>query len=68
MQAGCSIKTDCEVKYVVKNPNDTNTHRKRARRWLVYLNETDYLQSDFVILSGNKQEINYEQMKCFYAY
>ncbi|KAL7582572.1 uncharacterized protein LOC111882597 isoform X1 [Lactuca sativa] len=52
VEAGCSIKTDCEVKYVVKNPNDTNTHRKRARRWLVYLNETDYLQSDFVILSA----------------
>ncbi|KAI3749921.1 hypothetical protein L2E82_20542 [Cichorium intybus] len=52
VEAGCSIKTDCEVKYVVKNPNYTNIHGKPARRWLVYLNDTDYLQSDFVILSG----------------
>ncbi|KAI3749923.1 hypothetical protein L2E82_20544 [Cichorium intybus] len=52
VEAGCSIKTDCEVKYVVKNPNDTNIHGKRARRWLVFLNDTEYLQSDFVILSA----------------
>ncbi|KAL4558326.1 hypothetical protein LXL04_036524 [Taraxacum kok-saghyz] len=52
VEAGCNIKTDCEVKYVVKNPNNTNIHGKRARRWLVFINETDYLQSDFVILSG----------------
>ncbi|KVH94537.1 4Fe-4S ferredoxin, iron-sulfur binding, conserved site-containing protein [Cynara cardunculus var. scolymus] len=52
VEAGCTIKTDCQVQYVVKNPNNTNIHRKRARRWLVFLNETDYLTSDFVILSG----------------
>ncbi|KAL7585591.1 hypothetical protein Lser_V15G42226 [Lactuca serriola] len=52
VEAGCIIKTDCEVRYVVKNPKDTNILGKPARRWLVYLNETDYLQSDFVILSA----------------
>ncbi|KAL4558327.1 hypothetical protein LXL04_036525 [Taraxacum kok-saghyz] len=52
VEAGCIIKTDCQVRYVMKNTNDTNIHGKRARRWLVYLNETEYLQSDFVIVSA----------------
>ncbi|KAI3678468.1 hypothetical protein L6452_37762 [Arctium lappa] len=52
VKAGCTIKTDCQVQYVVKNPNNTNIQGKRARRWLVFLNETDYLTSDFVILSA----------------
>ncbi|XP_024980924.1 uncharacterized protein LOC112517781 [Cynara cardunculus var. scolymus] len=49
VEAGCSIKTGCQVRYVVKN---TNIHSKSVRRWRVFLNETDYLTCDFVILSG----------------
>ncbi|XP_059645979.1 uncharacterized protein LOC132289661 [Cornus florida] len=57
IQAGCTIKTECQVHYVVKNTNDLHKDderisRKRKRRWLVFLNETDYITSDFVILSA----------------
>ncbi|KAM7512686.1 hypothetical protein LguiB_011561 [Lonicera macranthoides] len=59
IEAGCSIKTECQVQYVVKNPYDDddildeeNTSKKKRRRWLVFFNETDYITSDFVILSG----------------
>ncbi|XP_038697798.1 uncharacterized protein LOC119995391 [Tripterygium wilfordii] len=55
IQAGCIVKTNCQVQYVVKNPYDIShegrTGRKRGR-WLVYLNEIDYISSDFVILSA----------------
>ena len=55
MQAGCIVKTQCEVKCVVKNPyvslQDVKTSGK-SRRWFVYLNEVDYITADFVILSG----------------
>lgn len=55
MQAGCIVKTHCEVKCVVKNPyvslQDVKTSGK-SRRWFVYLNEVDYITADFVILSG----------------
>ncbi|KAI3678469.1 hypothetical protein L6452_37763 [Arctium lappa] len=49
VQAGCSIKTNCQVRYVVKN---TNIQSKSVRRWRVFLNETDYLTCNFVILSA----------------
>ncbi|XAR64719.1 Cholesterol oxidase [Bertholletia excelsa] len=55
VQAGCTVKTECQVKYVVENPDYTKqerTTRKRRRRWLVFLNEIDFLESDFVILSA----------------
>lgn len=49
------VKTQCEVKCVVKNPyvssQDVKTSGK-SRRWFVYLNEVDYITADFVILSG----------------
>ena len=57
MQAGCIVKTECQVQYVVKNPYETG-HKGEVggkRRWLVYLNEIDYIKADFVILSGMKQ-------------
>ncbi|CAL5389209.1 unnamed protein product [Camellia sinensis] len=57
VQAGCTIKTECQVQYVVENPNyifekEQRTRRERRRRWLVFFNEIDYLTSDFVILSA----------------
>ncbi|CAK9167617.1 unnamed protein product [Ilex paraguariensis] len=57
LQAGCTIKTECQVQYVVRNPDDTCKEeekicRKRRRRWLVFFNETDFVTSDFVILSA----------------
>ncbi|XP_074370665.1 uncharacterized protein LOC141711868 [Apium graveolens] len=47
IQEGCVIKTECQVQYVVENPDN----RKR-RRWLVYFNEIDYVECDFVVLSA----------------
>ena len=57
LQAGCDIRTECQVQYVVKNPYDTCQEGKNSkkRRWRVYLNEIDYITSDFVVLSGTKQ-------------
>ncbi|XP_059646651.1 long-chain-alcohol oxidase FAO2-like [Cornus florida] len=57
IQTGCTIKTECQVCYVGKNTNelrkdDERISRKRRRRWLVFLNEIDYITSDFVILSA----------------
>lgn len=54
MQAGCIVKTECQVQYVVKNQYETG-QPGGERRWLVYLNEIDYIKADFVILSGMKQ-------------
>lgn len=56
-QAGCVIKTECEVQCVVRNPYDTceieeAINRRNGRRWLVFLNEFDYILSDSVVLSG----------------
>ncbi|GKV31847.1 hypothetical protein SLEP1_g40510 [Rubroshorea leprosula] len=52
-QAGCIVKTECQVQYVVKNLYDIFQERKvgRKRRWCVYLNEVDCILADFVILS-----------------
>ncbi|XWS59460.1 hypothetical protein CRYUN_Cryun08bG0123800 [Craigia yunnanensis] len=54
MQAGCIVKTECQVQYVVKNPYETGHEGEVGgkRRWLVYLNEIDYIKADFVILSA----------------
>ncbi|KAK4833807.1 hypothetical protein QYF36_011708 [Acer negundo] len=54
IQAGCIVKTECQVQFVVKNPYDSFQEGKtnRKRRWLVYLNEIDYITSDFVVLSA----------------
>ena len=60
MQAGCSVKTGCQVLFVVKNTDDIGKEegticKKTRRRWLVFFNETDYVPSDFVILSGTEE-------------
>ncbi|CAI9097688.1 OLC1v1034158C1 [Oldenlandia corymbosa var. corymbosa] len=57
IQAGCDMRTECEVQYIVRNPDDTceaeeELSRRKKRRWLVFLNEFDYIQSDFVVLSA----------------
>ncbi|XP_028119124.1 uncharacterized protein LOC114316627 [Camellia sinensis] len=57
VQAGCTIKTQCQVQYVVQNPDyicekEDKVSRKKRRRWHIYLNEIDYVASDFVILSS----------------
>lgn len=56
LQAGCRIKTECEVQYVVRNHGkdsvDERIKGRPRRRWLVYLNEFDCLAADFVVLSG----------------
>ncbi|XP_034229627.1 uncharacterized protein LOC117638642, partial [Prunus dulcis] len=53
IQAGCIVKTQCQVQYVIRNTYDNEGKSgSRKRRWRVYLNEIDYVTSDFVILSG----------------
>ncbi|XP_057777960.1 uncharacterized protein LOC130996678 [Salvia miltiorrhiza] len=50
VQAGCTIRTQCEVQYVVRNEDDTQ--RSSRRRWLVFINEFDCIATDAVILSA----------------
>ncbi|KAJ7976152.1 Long-chain-alcohol oxidase FAO4B [Quillaja saponaria] len=53
MQEGCIIKTKCEVQYVVKNDICQQGGKiSGRRRWRLYLNEINYITSDFVILSA----------------
>ncbi|KAI8562988.1 hypothetical protein RHMOL_Rhmol03G0078900 [Rhododendron molle] len=55
VQAGCTIKTGCQVQFVAENPDYISKKEgknERKRRWRVFLNEIDYLTSDFVILSA----------------
>lgn len=47
IQEGCDIKTECQVQYVVENSD-----KKKKRRWLVFFNEIDYVECDFVVLSA----------------
>ncbi|XVE61452.1 hypothetical protein DITRI_Ditri06bG0041300 [Diplodiscus trichospermus] len=54
IQAGCIVKTESQVQYVVKNPYETD-HKGEVGgkgRWHVYLNEIDHIKADFVILSA----------------
>ena len=58
LQAGCDVRTECQVQYVVKNSYYTcqeEGRNSRKRRWRIYLDEIDYITSDFVVLSGRKQ-------------
>ncbi|XP_075638209.1 uncharacterized protein LOC142610304 isoform X3 [Castanea sativa] len=51
----CEVRTECQVQYVVKNPFYTSQEdgiNSRKRRWCVYLDEIDYITSDFVVLSA----------------
>nr|XP_027067681.1 uncharacterized protein LOC113693325 [Coffea arabica] len=57
IQAGCDIRTACEVQYVFRNLDDTSEVdeaicRRKSRRWLVFLNEFECIASDFVVLSA----------------
>ncbi|XP_073137840.1 uncharacterized protein [Henckelia pumila] len=56
VEAGCHIKTECEVQYVVRNQEknciDEKMEGRSRRRWLVYLNEFDCVAADFVVLSA----------------
>ncbi|KAG2683001.1 hypothetical protein I3760_10G011700 [Carya illinoinensis] len=55
IEAGCDVKTECQVHYVVKNPYQNFQEciiSKKRRRWHVYLNEIDYITADFVVLSA----------------
>lgn len=47
MQEGCAIKTECQVQYVVENSDNRD-----RRRWRVFFNDIDYVECDFVVLSG----------------
>ncbi|XP_057777962.1 uncharacterized protein LOC130996680 [Salvia miltiorrhiza] len=57
IEAGCTIKTESEVQYVVRNDDyiykeEGGFKARSRRRWLVFLNEFDYVASDIVILSA----------------
>ncbi|XP_052310139.1 uncharacterized protein LOC18100631 isoform X4 [Populus trichocarpa] len=54
IQARCTIRTKCQVQYVIKNPHGICQPGgiSRKRRWRVYINEIDYITSDWVILSA----------------
>ncbi|KAL8517752.1 hypothetical protein ACS0TY_015827 [Phlomoides rotata] len=57
IQAGCTIKTKCEVQYVVRTDNDFCKEEggikgRSPRRWLVFINEFDYVASDIVVVSA----------------
>ncbi|KZV40453.1 hypothetical protein F511_41770 [Dorcoceras hygrometricum] len=56
IQAGCTIKTECEVQYVVRNRyedyEEGSFKTGSRRRWLVFFNEIDYVASDIVIISA----------------
>ncbi|KAL5725461.1 hypothetical protein ACHQM5_008603 [Ranunculus cassubicifolius] len=56
-RCGCTIKTECEVQYVVRNfpeggedGNEINISPRR--RWRVYVNDVDYILCDFIIISA----------------
>ncbi|KAH6826457.1 hypothetical protein C2S53_014311 [Perilla frutescens var. hirtella] len=56
VQAGCTIRTECEVHYVVRNEDDNckegRMKRSSQRRWLVFINEFDYIATDIVVVSA----------------
>ncbi|KAI3997290.1 hypothetical protein MKX01_009134 [Papaver californicum] len=54
VQAGCIINTECEVKFLVKNCEESSNgiSRKQKRRWRVYINDIDYVTADFIITSA----------------
>lgn len=55
LQAGCAIRTESEVRYLVRSPEgecgDDKTIRTR-KRWRIYFNDFDYIASDFVVVSA----------------
>ncbi|KAL6005322.1 hypothetical protein ACLOJK_005887 [Asimina triloba] len=54
VQGGCTVITECAVRYVVKNPDIDfgDDGRKHGRRWRVYLDNLEYVPCDFVVLSA----------------
>ncbi|XP_039066170.1 uncharacterized protein LOC120211760 [Hibiscus syriacus] len=52
-QAGCTIRTERGVQFVIKNPFEVGRDDDiGGRRWFVYFNKIDYIKDDFVILSA----------------
>ncbi|XP_077232090.1 uncharacterized protein LOC143866500 [Tasmannia lanceolata] len=57
IQAGCIVKTGCQVQYIVKNPDEDikeqgRINKKQQRRWRVYFDNFEYMCCDFVVLSA----------------
>ncbi|KAI3884833.1 hypothetical protein MKX03_009923 [Papaver bracteatum] len=57
VQFGCTIKTECEVQFVMENFEEISeganrNSRKRKRRWRIYYNEIDFVASDFIVISA----------------
>ncbi|KAE8718977.1 hypothetical protein F3Y22_tig00109983pilonHSYRG00056 [Hibiscus syriacus] len=52
-RAGCTIRTERGVQFVIKNPFEVGRDDDiGGRRWFVYFNKIDYIKDDFVILSA----------------
>ncbi|KAI3907923.1 hypothetical protein MKW92_045680 [Papaver armeniacum] len=54
VQAGCTINTECEVQFLVRNCEEDSNEisRKQKRKWRVYTNDIEYVTTDFVIISA----------------
>ncbi|KAI3837026.1 hypothetical protein MKW98_005359 [Papaver atlanticum] len=57
VQFGCTIKTECEVQFIVRNFEEIcegikGNSRKRKRRWRIYYSDIDYVASDFIVISA----------------
>ncbi|XP_020579118.1 uncharacterized protein LOC110023847 [Phalaenopsis equestris] len=54
IEAGCAVKTESKVQFILKEPTEVRLHnsKKRLRRWRVYFNELEYIAADFVVISA----------------
>ncbi|KAG0489690.1 hypothetical protein HPP92_006553 [Vanilla planifolia] len=54
IKAGCTVRTETQILYVVKNQGEVCEHDDKIckRRWRVYFDDLRYICSDFVILSA----------------
>ncbi|KAK8971454.1 Long-chain-alcohol oxidase FAO1 [Platanthera guangdongensis] len=53
-KAGCVVKTERKVQYIVKNSCEVHelNGKNHQRRWRLYLDDLDYISADFVVLSA----------------
>ncbi|PKU66127.1 Long-chain-alcohol oxidase FAO4B [Dendrobium catenatum] len=54
VEAGCVVKAEIKVQYIVKDPGEDCLYKGKChhRRWRVYFNDLEYISSDFVVISA----------------
>ncbi|XP_072965790.1 uncharacterized protein [Typha angustifolia] len=52
IQAGCIVKTERQVLYVLENLDGINGRKQQRRRWRVYFDNLEYISADFVVLAA----------------